>query len=272
MAARLGVLLVALATSSPLLAASPPNGQPSAAKPIVHKVGLCRVRALSAVPSTGAPRTRSFLVEVGARRVLVAPNAGSFRASSSGERRIDAVLLTSLSEAALDGVVQDGAVAYSGSRIFVDRELLEKAKTSDDRSDRRNLDRVLASGRLYTPEANVDVLPGVRFTIPHTRSPAPSRVKIRCGDQTLVVLDGSELASSGFDRMPAASLDGEDPAHLRSLAGDRAMLAITSGPFPALASIYRHADGFHLGPIEAKEYGGATPRRGEVIVEDTLSP
>ncbi|WP_132908802.1 hypothetical protein [Sphingomonas sp. BK235] len=112
------------------------------------------------------------------------------------------MLLTSLSEAALDGVVRDGAVAFAGSKIFVDRELLDAAKTSENRPDRKNLDEVLASGRLYSPEAGVDLLPGVRFTIPHTRSAAPSRVKIRCGDQTLVVL--GLIVSKGRELSPDA--------------------------------------------------------------------
>jgi hypothetical protein len=271
LAIRIGMLTLTLAMSSPALGSAPPDVKAVAADSNVHKIGLCRVRILTSSAPSGATRARSFLIDVGARRLVVAPTAATSVTFRGPGRRIDAVLLTSLSETALGGHLQDATAAYGGSRIFVDRALLEATAVAGQRVDRRNLDALLSSGRLYAPEANVDVLPGIRFTIPPQRS-AESRVKIRCGDQTLIVLDGGELASSGFDRIPAIPLNGDDPAHLRSLAGDRTTLAITNGPFPALASIYRHVDGFRLGPIEAKEYGGALPRRGEVIVEDTPLP
>ncbi|MBB3695264.1 hypothetical protein [Sphingomonas sp. BK580] len=214
---------------------------------------------------------RAFLIDVGGRRVLVAPASGTSDFLKGRNLPVDAILLTSLSEAGLGDLLEGGTSAYGNSRIYADRGLLEAATVGAAGSDRTNLNALLASGRLYAPEANVDVLPGVRFTIPPHQSMV-SRVKIRCGEQSLIVLDGGEVASSGFDRTSAVALADDDPAHLRSLADDHTTLAITSGPFPALASIYRHVDGLRLGSIEAREYGGAAPRRGEVIVEDTPAP
>lgn len=236
----------------------------------VHTLGTCRIRAIAgsgtAIRWPGS-QPRSILVDVGNRRILVAPVAGVVEAAPLLDRRIDAVLLTSLQESDLAGVAEDGEVAFAGSRILVDRTVLEQV-TSFEAVGGKRLQTLRASDRLFAPEANVDVLPGVRFTVPPPSSGGISRVLVRCGAERLLIIAGAELATSRFhDAASPASLERADPARLRRLANDRTMLAVTDGGYPPFVFLYRFGDGYRLGSIEAREQGAPSRPSPRVFVE-----
>ncbi len=258
---RLLALLMALAAQS--------AGADARAARAEHQVGSCRVASFAESASKGEKArspARSIMVDTGRYRVLVAPAAGAERAARVRRASVDAVLLTSLAEERLSGVVEAGQVGFPKARILVDRAVLERAEADDSSTPR--LRTLVSSGRLLTPEANVDVLPGVRFAIPPpSDKAATSRVRIRCGDVTLLFLSGAELALTGLGGEFAVSLDREDPARLRTLADDEHVIAVTDGYYPALAYIYRHHDGFRLGSVQARETGGVPRRSGRVFVD-----
>ncbi|MGK6325213.1 hypothetical protein ACMGDM_19280 [Sphingomonas sp. DT-51] len=262
--------MIRFAALAPLLALIAPAPTAAETPDTVreHSAGTCKVSSYDDPTATNAGQfasRRSIVVQAGRNRILIAPVAGVDGRTSGQGVPFDAVLLTSLENAQIEGVMDEGRVRFPHARIFVDRAVLEDATRTTGFTER--LSSLLASGRVYAIEANVDVLPGVRFAIPPTAAAGVSRVVVRCGDTRVVTIAGSELDRSGLGRTRGASLDRRDPAHLRRMVGDAYVLATTDGIYPAVATLYRHDDGFRLGSVEAREYGGVPPRTGRVIVE-----
>lgn len=238
-------------------------------------VGSCRVTVLAPALREGAGTTNAFLVERRSDRILIAPFPGAeeaaFRASAKPRKDVkrDIVLLTVVDARQVGGSLLAGDGNRGASDVFVDERLLASVlETPEGKEEVLGLLAAERSrGRLRTAPANVDILPGVRITIPTRRPEERSRIRVACGTSTLLVLDEADLpVGSGGSVKDAEVLEAARglPA---GVASDRYALATITGSFPALGHLYRLRDGDHWGSIQASMVGGVPRPRGRVIVE-----
>lgn len=274
-----GHLMIALMAIGIL---SPDSESPVPARRFIAAIGDCKVTALSSqrLASNGrldhviGPRSaNAFLVERGGASVLIAPIALSAADRVSLESRRtrdakigpDAVVLTSLEERQSKALMDGADRAFPNSMVFVDRAILDYAHErgiSQGGSDAA-IAAYLTRGRLRAIDPDTEVLPGVKIAISPYRARMESRVRVKCGSTTLVLLPGREVAFHATEGADAR----RDERLPRVLASDGYVVALTDGAFPGIGSVYVEHDGYHWGPIAARSMNGALRRRGEVFVE-----
>ncbi|TPG52057.1 hypothetical protein [Sphingomonas glacialis] len=259
------------------LGAFAPETEPAPHTQQFHsRLGECRVTAFGPIRNgrtdTSASAIRksgnAFLVERGRSSVLIAPiSMGATERVSmmSGHAVPQAIVLTSLETLQPGALMEGGKPAYPNTSVFVDRALVDDPPTPSEAKATARL--VLAAyhriGRLRLVEPDADLLPGVRIAISPYKARSESRVRISCGQVTLMVLPAREVAFQATND----GMDRRDDRLPHTLASDAYVLALTDGAFPGIGRIYIGHDGYHWGTVAARALGGVPRRRGEVFVE-----
>ncbi|MEG3124044.1 hypothetical protein [Sphingomonas sp. GB1N7] len=265
--------------------ASAAIADPRAASPPLmrHEItlGRCRITALSdaadrADPAAGRPAAtrNAFLLLVDGHRIMIGPIATGdrLRAALSGlgyrPTDVDTVIVTSLDDAQGGGLLDGDRPAFPAATVFVDRWAVDHigGRISTSPIIAKALDAYRARSRLRTPDFDLDVVPGVRMAVT-SEGPRTGSVRVRCGETMLVFWNGDLRLQDRATRGGPAVISPDRQRFLDEAVAKDHLIATSIGPFPGFGHVYRLADGFHWGAIEARGPRTKPRRRGEVYIE-----
>ncbi|KQS03887.1 hypothetical protein ASG11_06210 [Sphingomonas sp. Leaf357] len=245
-------------------------------------LGRCRITAFSngvdragaAIPDRSPAMRNTFLLVVDGHHILIGPSASGaeLRAalSSLGYRAsdVDTVIVTALDDAQGGGMLDGDRPAFPTATVFVDRWAVDHIgdRAATGPTIAKALDAYRARSRLRTPDFDLDVVPGVRMAVT-SEGPRTGSVRVRCGATVLVFWNGDLREQDRATGTGPAVVPPDRQRFLEEAVARDHLVATAIGPFPGFGHVYRLADGFHWGAIEARGPRSKPRRRGEIYIE-----